>query len=118
MTCKAHDIPSASIPEDVAYKSRDVVDGGSAELTAYQTSQSVWNGRLCLSRTWYELWGAMQSWESLGTAEMKISLRYSQYWLAFDAAKDWLSIYDICQDALNCDSEDSKIKVGVQPFRS
>ncbi|KAH8997134.1 hypothetical protein EDB86DRAFT_928074 [Lactarius hatsudake] len=102
---------SASIPEDVAYKSRDVVDGGSAELTAYQTSQSVWNGRLCLSRTWYELWGAMQSWESLGTAEMKISLRYSRYWLTFDAAKDWLSIYDICQEALNCDSEDSKIKL-------
>ncbi|KAH9056708.1 hypothetical protein EDB87DRAFT_1824048 [Lactarius vividus] len=102
---------SASIPEDIAYKSRDVGDGGSAELTAYQTSQSVWSGRVCLSRTWYELWGAMQSWESLGTAETKISLRYSRYWLTFDAAKDWLSIYDICQGALNGDHEDSKIKL-------
>ncbi|KAH9169118.1 hypothetical protein EDB89DRAFT_2073314 [Lactarius sanguifluus] len=100
---------SSSTPEDIAYKSRDVADGESAELTAYQTSQSVWNGRLCLSRSWYELWNAMQSWESLGTAETTISLRYSRYWLTFDAAKDWLSIYDICQEALNCDSEDSKI---------
>ncbi|KAH9036252.1 hypothetical protein EDB84DRAFT_1560971 [Lactarius hengduanensis] len=102
---------SSSIPEDIAYKSRDVADGGSAELTAYQTSQSVWNGRLCLSRNWYEIWNAMQSWESLGTAEMTISLRYSRYWLTFDAANDWLSIYDICQEALNCDSEDSKIRL-------
>ncbi|KAH9019095.1 hypothetical protein EDB84DRAFT_1275959 [Lactarius hengduanensis] len=100
---------SASIPEDVAYKSRDVADGGSAELTAYRMSQSIWSGRVCLSQTRYELWGAMQSW--VGTAEMKISLRYSRYWLTFDAAKDWLSIYDICQEALNCDPHDSKIRL-------
>ncbi len=120
---------SSSIPEDIAYKSRDVADGGSAELAAYQTSWSVWNGRLCLSRKWYELWDAMQSWgslgtaettmscdgalgwESLGTAESTISLRYNRYWLTFSAAKDWLSIYDICQDALNCDPQDSKIRL-------
>jgi hypothetical protein len=101
----------SSIPKDVAYKSRDVADGGSAELSAYQTSWSVWNGRLNLSRPRYNLWDAMQSWRSLGTAEMTISLRYSRYWLSFDAAKDWLGIYDICQEALNRDPQDSKIRL-------
>ncbi|KAI9441030.1 hypothetical protein H4582DRAFT_2128066 [Lactarius indigo] len=89
---------SFSVPEDIAYKSRDVADYVRSEATAYQTSWSVWNGRLCLSRN---LWDEMQSWGSLGTAETTPSLRY----------KDWLSIYDICQEALNCDPQDSKIKL-------
>jgi hypothetical protein len=97
---------------DVAYKSKDVTDGGRAELAAYQTSWSVWNGRLDLSRQRYNLWDAMQSWRSVGTAETTISLRYSRYWLSFDAAKDWLGIYDICQEALNSDDpQDSKIRL-------
>ncbi|KAI9432033.1 hypothetical protein H4582DRAFT_1884511 [Lactarius indigo] len=99
---------SFSVPEDIAYKSRDVADYVRSEATAYQTSWSVWNGRLCLSRN---LWDEMQSWGSLGTAETTPSLRYSRYWLTFNAAKDWLSIYDICQEALNCDPQDSKIKL-------
>ncbi|KAH8991107.1 hypothetical protein EDB86DRAFT_3065229 [Lactarius hatsudake] len=40
-----------------------------------------------------------------------ISLRYSRYWLTFNAAQDWLGIYDICQEALNCDPQDSKIRL-------
>ncbi|KAH9028426.1 hypothetical protein EDB83DRAFT_2526320 [Lactarius deliciosus] len=102
---------SSSTPKDVAYKSRDVVNGGGAELAAYQRSWSVWNGRLCPSRTWSELWDAMQLWRSLGPAETMVSLRYSRYWLTFSASKDWLSIYDSCQKALNSDPQDSRIRL-------
>ncbi|KAH8992967.1 hypothetical protein EDB92DRAFT_1796839 [Lactarius akahatsu] len=102
---------SSSTPKDVAYKSRDVVNGGGAELAAYQTSWSVWNGRLCPSRAWNKLWDAMQSWRSLGPGETRISLRYSRYWLTFSAAKDWLGIYDSCQKALNGDPQDSRVRL-------
>ena len=106
----------SSISEDVVYKSRDVADGGIAELSACETSSSIWsiwNGQPHLSQKWYnlKLWDTMQSWGSLGTSETTISLRYSRYWLTFDAAKDWLSIYDICQEALNYDPRDSTIRL-------
>ena len=102
---------SSLIPMDVAYKSRDVADGRSAELAAYKTSWSVWNGQpnLTWNRDHSKLWDKMQSWRSLGIAETAISLRYSRYWLTFNASKDWLGIYDICQEALNRDPQDSKI---------
>ena len=101
---------TSSTPKDVAYKSRD--DGRSAELTAYQTSWSVLNGIPCLSRSCHSnLWDRMQSWQTLGVAETEISLRYSQRWLTFNAAKNWLGIYDICQEALNHDPEHSKIRL-------
>ena len=100
----------SSISEDVTYKSRDVADGLGAEQAAYQMSCSVWNDQPCLSRKMLRLWDAMQSWSSLGPAEKGISLRYSRYWLTFDASKDWLGIYDICQ-ALNCDRQVSKIRL-------
>ncbi|KAH9056705.1 hypothetical protein EDB87DRAFT_1793974 [Lactarius vividus] len=102
---------SSSIPKDVTYKSRDVVNVGSAELAAYQMSWSVRNGRPCLSQTQYELWDIIQSWGSLGPADTGISLSYSRYWLTFNAAKDWLSVYDSCQEALNDDPQDSKIRL-------
>ncbi|KAH9056908.1 hypothetical protein EDB87DRAFT_1157643 [Lactarius vividus] len=102
---------SSFTPKDVAYKSRDIINRGSAELAAYQTSWSVWNGRLCPSRTWSKLWDTMQLWGSLGTAEMRISLRYSRYWLTFSAAKDWLGLYDSCQKALNDSPQDSRIRL-------
>ncbi len=101
----------SSISEDIAYKSRDVADGRGAEHAAYQMSWSVWNDRPCLSRKVLKLWDAMQSWKSLGPAEEAISLRYSRYWLTFNAAKDWLEIYDICQEALNLEPQDSKIRL-------
>ncbi len=111
-----HDLQSlrhspSSISEDVAYKSRDVADGRGAEHAAYQMSWSVWNNRPCLSRKLLKLWDAIQSWKSLGPAENGISLRYSRYWLTFNAAKDWLGMYDICQEALNCDPQDSKTRI-------
>ncbi|KAI9450186.1 hypothetical protein BJY52DRAFT_1126070 [Lactarius psammicola] len=106
---------SSSIPKDTAYKSRDIADGRSAENAAYRMSWCVWNNRPYLSRkkTYkpLKLWDTMQSWKSLRPAEKEISLRYSRYWLAFDAAKDWLRIYDICQEALNCDPQDSKVRL-------
>ncbi|KAI9453949.1 hypothetical protein BJY52DRAFT_1427406 [Lactarius psammicola] len=85
----------SSVPKDVTYKSRDVADGRGAEHAAYQMSWSVWNDRPCLSPKLLELWDAMQSWKSLGPAEKGISLQYSRYWLTFNAANDWLGIYDI-----------------------
>ncbi|KAH9017600.1 hypothetical protein EDB84DRAFT_1276503 [Lactarius hengduanensis] len=99
----------SSLSDDVAYKSRDVADGRGAEHVAYQMSWSIWNDRPCLSPEPPQLWDVMQSWKSLGPAEKEISLRYSQYWLTFNVTKDWLGIYDSCQEALNRDPQDTKI---------
>ncbi|KAH9169113.1 hypothetical protein EDB89DRAFT_1908861 [Lactarius sanguifluus] len=106
-----HSLSSTS--DDVAYKSRDVADGLEAEHVAYQMSWSVWNDQPCFSgsRKFFNLWDTMQSWKSLGPAEKEISLRYSRYWLTFNAPKDWLGIYDSCQEALNDDPQDSKIRL-------
>ncbi|KAH9164496.1 hypothetical protein EDB89DRAFT_2077996 [Lactarius sanguifluus] len=103
---------SSSIPEDAVYESRDTVDGQGAESAAHQVSWSIWNAQLYLPHKWRNLWGEMQSWRSIGPARKQISLRYSRYWLTFDAAKDWLGIYDICQEAaLYHDPQESKIKL-------
>ena len=104
-----HSPPSTS--EDVAYKSRDVADGQDSEHVAYQMSWSIWNDQPSLSRDSHRLWDLMQSWQSIGPAEDGISLRYSRYWLTFDAAKDWIGIYDICREASRCDPQDTKIKL-------
>ncbi|KAH9033550.1 hypothetical protein EDB85DRAFT_1890221 [Lactarius pseudohatsudake] len=101
----------SSLSDDVAYKSRDVADGRGAEHVAYQMSWSIWNYRHCLSRNLPQLWDAMQSWKSLGPTEKKVSLRYSRYWLTFNAAKDWLGIYDSCQEALNRDPQETEIRL-------
>ena len=103
---------SYSTPKDDEYRSRDVADRGSAELAAYQTSWSVWNGQPYLSRSYHsKLWEKMQSWNTLGLADAEISLQYSRHWLAFNAAKDWLGIYDLCLEALNHDPEHTKIRL-------
>jgi hypothetical protein len=102
---------SSSIPEDVVHKSRDVADGGSAENAAYQMSWSVLNAQPYLPRKWFNLWDEMQSWKSIGPSHDHISLRYSRYWLTFDVAKDWLSVYDICQKALSRKHQESKFKL-------
>ena len=100
-----------SIAEDVTYQSRDTVNGQCAEHLAYQMSWSVWNNRPSLSRTSPMLWDTMQSWQSIGPAEKGISLRYSRYWLAFNAPNDWLGIYDICREGLRHYPQGSKIKL-------
>ncbi|KAF8270965.1 hypothetical protein EI94DRAFT_1698461 [Lactarius quietus] len=87
-----HDLQSlrhayAPISDDIVYKSRDIADGEGAELAAYQMSRSAWNDRPCLSRESLELWDAMQSWKH-------------RYWLTFDPKKNWLQLYDFCQEAL------------------
>ncbi|KAH9169132.1 hypothetical protein EDB89DRAFT_1509576 [Lactarius sanguifluus] len=109
LQCLRHS--ASSISEDVVYKSRDVADGRGAEHAAYQMSWSVWNDRPCLSRKFLKLWDVMRSWKLLGPAEEAISLRYSRYWLTFNATKDWLEVYDICQEALHRDPQDSKIRL-------
>jgi hypothetical protein len=101
----------SSTSEDLPYKSRDVPDGQGSEHIAYQMSWSVWNNRPSLTCNSPKLWDTMQSWKSIGAAETGISLRYSRYWLAFDAAKDWLGIYDVCQEASRRDLQDTKIKL-------
>ena len=111
-----HDLQSlrhspSSISEDVAYKSRDVADGQGAEQVAYQMSSSVWSDRPSFPCKLPKLWDVMQSWPSVGPAVKDISLRYSRYWLTFDAAKDWLGIYDSCQEALRRDPQESKIRL-------
>ena len=70
------------------HRSRDVIDGNSAEQAAYQMSRSVWNAQPYLPRKWLNLWDEMQLWKSIGPFDEHISLRYSRYWLTFDAAKD------------------------------
>ena len=102
---------SSSIPKDIEHRSRDVADGGRDEHAAYQMSWSAWNAKLYLPRKWLKLWDQLRSWRSIGPSNRKISLRYSRYWLSFDVAKDWLSIYDVCQKALSCDSQEVKIKL-------
>ena len=97
------------ISEDVVYRSRDIAVGKGAEHAAYEMSWSVWNNRPYLPRGPLKLWDAMESWKSIGPAEKGISLRYSRYWLNFDPVKNWLQIYDFCQNALWRDPEDVKI---------
>ena len=103
--------PTSSIPEDVIHKSRDQIDGKSAEKAAYRMSWSVWNAQPYLPRKWLNLWNEMQSWRPIGPSDQDISLRYSRYWLTFDAAKDWLGVYDICQQALSRNPQESKFKL-------
>jgi hypothetical protein len=74
---------------DVIYTSRDVSDFGTAERVLFRTSWSIWNGQPSLNHGFPELWDIMDSWGSLGPAASGISLRYSRYWLEFDASRDW-----------------------------
>jgi len=102
---------SSSIPKDAVYDSRGISISQSTvtERAAYQMSWSVWNDRPCLSRKWRTLWKAMQSWKSLGPSRDEISLRFSLYWLSLDPVKDWLGIYNICQETLNRDPRETKM---------
>ncbi len=100
--------------EDIVYKSKDAARArGSAELAAYQMSWSIWNDRPYLSRKWRKPWDAMRSWGPIGPAEEGISLRYSRYWIdnQFPLWRDWLKIYDLCQEALNGNSQETRIKL-------
>ena len=113
-----------SCPDDVIYKSRDVSDLGTAEHVAFQTSWSILNGQPFLDGKSPNLWDLMNSWRSVGPSDnnfspratsnfsdSKISLRYSRYWLRFDAARDWFVIYDLCRHAGNGNGRNLKIKL-------
>ena len=113
-----------SSPGDVIYRSRDVSDLGTAEHVAFQTSWSILNGRPSLDGRSPNLWDLMNSWGSVGppdnnftprattnVSNSKVSLRYSRYWLGFDATRDWFVIYDLCRHAGNGDGRNSKIKM-------
>jgi hypothetical protein len=92
-------LPSPS-PSDVEYLSLAGVahDDRDGEYVAYRTSWSIWNARFSVND---DLWNVMNSWDSLGPAGSGISLRYSRYWLEFNAARDWFVIYDLLRKAVN-----------------
>ncbi|KAI0290845.1 hypothetical protein B0F90DRAFT_1783024 [Multifurca ochricompacta] len=98
---------------DVEYKSRDMIqiDGGTAERAAYQTSWCIWNVKHSLDRRWLIPWDELYSWGSLGPANSEVSMRYSQYWLKFDAKRDWFGIYNLCRTEAENDPEDLRIKL-------
>ena len=111
-----------SFPDDVIYKSRDVSDLGTAEHVAFQTSWSILNGQPSLDGMSPNLWDLINSWGSLGPpdddlwgffdpSDGEVSLRYSRYWLEFDAAQDWFVIYDLCRHARNVEDRNAKIKL-------
>jgi len=100
-----------SFPDDVIYRSRDLSDLGTAEHVAFQTSWSVWNGQPSLDAGSPNLWDVMTSWHSLGSPDTNVSLRYSQYWLQFDAARDWFMIYELCRKAMTRGPRNSKIEM-------
>jgi len=113
-----------SSPDDVIYRSRDVSDLGTAEHVAFQTSWSILNANPSLDGRSPNLWNLMNSWSSLGRpdsnfslwafsdlSDSEVSLRYSRYWLEFDAAQDWFVIYDLCRHAGNEDDRRSQIKL-------
>ncbi len=97
---------------DVRYKSRDVPDATSAELVAHRTSWSIWNSKLSLDQNRPNLWDLLNSYGSLGPASTVVSMRYSRYWLEFDAAQDWLTIYELCRKMTDStDLQDLRIKL-------
>ena len=100
-----------SFPDDVIYRSRDLSDLGTAEHVAFQTSWSIWNGKPSLDAGSPNLWDVMTSWNLLGPADSNVSLRYSQYWLKFDAARDWFMIYELCRKAATGGLRHSKVEM-------
>jgi hypothetical protein len=113
-----------SFPDDVIYRSRDISDLGTAEHVAFQTSWSILNGQPFQDGKSPNLWDLMNSWCLVGPpdnnfspratsnfSDSKISLRYTRYWLGFDAARDWFVIYDLCRQAGNGNGRNLKIKL-------
>jgi hypothetical protein len=102
-----------SSPGDVKYTSRDMSVHGTAEHAAFRTSWSLNNGLPSFDETISDrdLWDVLNSWGSLGPARRRISLRYSQYWLKFNAARDWLAIYELCRKPKNRNRRDLSIQL-------
>ena len=93
-----------SIQGDIEYQSRDIPNLGTppTEHAVFRTSWLIWNGRPSIDRGSSDLWDLMRSWGSLGPMKSsKVSLRYSRYWLEFDAPRDFLGIYDLWYKAVN-----------------
>ena len=95
---------------DIEYRSRDVADRGSAEH-AFRTSWSIWNAQPSFTHLSSDLWDLMTSWKSIGAARSGVSLRYSPYWLDFDAARDWLTVYDLCLKSAKRNRRNLKIEL-------
>ena len=100
-----------SFLEDAKYRSRDISSHRTAEHMAYQTSWSIWNSQPSLDGRVSSIWDLMNSWGSVGPADSGISLAYSQYWLYFDAPRDWIAIYNLCRHAANGGLRNMKTKL-------
>ena len=98
--------------KDVEYKSRDIPNGTSAELVAYRTTWSIWNSKPSPDHRQLKLWDVLNLCDSLGPASTWVYMKYSRYWLEFDAAQDWLAVYEICRKAKFADDpQDLRIKL-------
>ena len=95
---------------DVQYRSR-VIYNGIGEQVAFQTSWSIWNSRPALDSALPQLWDLMNIWHFIGPAGRDISLRYSQYWVNFKPARDWLAIYDLCRNSVDRNRRDLSIEL-------
>jgi len=69
------------------------------------------NAQPSLDHALPELWDLMSSWDSLGPASRGISLRYTRYWLEFDAAQDWFAIYDLCRQSVHRNGRNLKVEL-------
>ena len=105
-----HILEESSPPGDVEYRSR-VISDGTGEQVAFQTSWSIQNGRPSLDNELPQLWDLMNLWNFLGPAGRGISLRYSRYWVEFEPALDWLTIYDLCRNSVNRNRRDLSIEL-------
>jgi len=100
---------------DVEYLSRGVSDQA-AEHVAFRTSWSLWNVQPSLDHTTPKLWDLMKPWDSLGPAPLgpartEISLRYSAYWLEFEATRDLLVICDLIRNSATQNFRDLRIEL-------
>ncbi|KAI0275472.1 hypothetical protein BC834DRAFT_853041 [Gloeopeniophorella convolvens] len=81
---------------EARYTSRETSFEGTAGHTAYVTAQSVLTAQPNFDGKRSKLRSILESWGSVGPATPGISLKYSRYWLDFDASRDWLGIYELC----------------------
>jgi hypothetical protein len=97
--------------DDVEYKSRDVINCISGELSSFRTSWSLWNVQPSLDDMLPGLWRLMESLELLETAGSGISPRYSREWFSLMALSNWFSLYNLCRMVTNPSRKNLRIQL-------
>ncbi|KAI0275452.1 hypothetical protein BC834DRAFT_852936 [Gloeopeniophorella convolvens] len=101
-----------SVPQDMKYLSRQVPhEADGTEILAYKTSKSLFDNQPVFEDERFNLWNVFKSWGTIGAAISSVSLSYSRHWLEFDARRDWLLVYSLCQEALERNSQDVRIQL-------